>query len=874
MDHMNMEFIFCLVLSVVAVAISFYAWQNRFIYGLWFFGSGIFIAGILELIAVFMYVGWNIVTLGFSVIFLCIIIGIFSLKFVDIVPIAKNLVFESMGEGVIILDDNNRVLDINSQLENMLGIRRNKVVGFLVENISAKWLREAVRGNGVNGVGVNGVNGVAKSYSNVLEYEEAYYEVNSTPVINEGRTVGRIVILYNITSQIMAENRLKQLLQSEEKLLQTEALAHMMFNHHRAMMMISESKTGQILEANTAAESFYQLPLVGRSIYEFDELTASAEPASVTEGINHQYDKVGEYHFATRHRLGSGEIKHLWVHLTIKVVGDMELSFYILEDITEKLNLERELRDAKDKAESANQAKDNFLAIISHELRTPMNGILGMATLVLGTKLSIEQRECLELVRVSGEKLLGLLNDLLDVAKVRDGKLELEVISFSLRDMLKEFNQIMMIKARKKGLQCMFHIDYDVPENLEGDPTRLQQILINLMDNAIKFTNSGLVAATISVKKCYENKAVLQFAIRDTGIGIPQDKIEVIFHRFTQVDSSTTRKYGGTGLGLSIVKHLVERMGGAVWVESSIGKGSSFYFTVTFEISDKAVSLNTTDYIGQQRMVAHRKMIPLRVLLVEDELINQKVAIKMLKNQGHEVTLAGNGCCAVELFADGQFDIILMDIQMPEMDGIQATAAIRDLECQEAERGHVPIVAMTACAMKGDRERMLASGMDEYISKPLELDLLLSLLAKVLPHKHAEFTEVNQELLMLSERQKEKNYLDQLMGVCQGDIETVRAVISCFLDNGTQYLRNIEQAVERKDLGKLRVSAHRLKGAAAYFGNEMVVECAAQLENMGRSGQLLDMQFVVEQLQTGMKDLEFGLGKALDQLNSQQTRKA
>lgn len=856
MDHTNIEYMLLLVLSSMSFGISFYAWRHRFIYGLCFFWSMIFVGIILELVGIFKYSGWNITTIGLIVVFLGILVGVSSLKFFDLVSVAKNVVFESMEQGVIVLDARNRILDMNNQLESMLHIKKANLVGTFVEDVPTEWLRQAIQGD-------SRYNVASSRYSNVMQYGEAHYEVISTPLVNGGNIVGRIVVLDNITSSILAEQRLKQLLQSEEKLLQTEALAHMMFNHHQSMMLIMESTTGHILEANAAAENFYQLPLVGRSFYEFNESKELAET-----GIR-QYLEVGEYHFATRHQFASGAIKDLWVHLTTKVVGDMRLSFSILEDVTEKLQLEKELREAKEKAESANQAKDDFLAIISHELRTPMNGILGMATLILGTNLSNEQRECLELVQVSGEKLLGLLNDLLDFAKVRDGKLDLEIISFSLRDLMKEFNQIMGIKARKKGLQCMFHIDYDVPELLKGDPRRLQQILMNLADNAIKFTKSGLVAITISVKQHSDNGLNLLFSVKDTGIGIPQEKVDIIFHKFTQVDSSTTRKYGGTGLGLSIVKHLVERMGGIVWVESSLGRGSSFYFTVNFGICQNVADRNSMDYLGKQRKTADKKIESLHILLVEDEFINQKVALKMLKNQGHVITLAENGIQAVELFAaKQQFDIIFMDIQMPDMDGIQATAAIRQMEEESGGNGHIPIVAMTAYAMKGDRERLLSAGMDEYISKPLNLDLLFSILARVLPHKHVEIAEMDEEREIVQEKCEENNYLEQLMDVCQGDVETVGAVISCFLENGTQYLTNIEQAIRQRDAAKLKVSAHRLKGAAAYFGNQTVVECAAQLEVMGRTEQLMDMQIVFGQLQIGMKNLELGLEEAWEQLKS------
>jgi signal transduction histidine kinase/CheY-like chemotaxis protein len=846
MESMSIQFVLLLLISGMSYSVSFYAWRYRFIYGLWLFWTVTAIGMILQFIGYLLYAGLGIAIA--SAAFLCIVISFIAFKFFEIVPAAKSLVFENMGEGVVVLDTKNRVLDINHQLEKILDVKKMNVVGTAVERVAAQWLLAAVQENG------------AVKYSTMLQHGEIYYEVNSTPLLHKGKFFGRVIVLCDVTSRMLAEQRLNQLLQSEEKLLQTEALAHMMFNHHQNMMMIIESKTGHILEANAAAESFYQSSLTGRLIHELHE-----SPHEFPEETMAQYAKVGEYQFLTRKSLSSGQVKDLSVHLTTKIIGEMTLSFLILEDITEDLQLEKALLEAKEKAEKASQAKDNFLAIISHELRTPMNGILGMAKLVLGTRLQPDQRECLELVRISGEKLLALLNDLLDFSKVRDGKMELEVICFSLRDVMDEFYRILLMKARKKNLACELHVACDVPERLYGDPRRLQQILMNLADNAVKFTEKGLVTIAVSVNQHQDNNVELLFEVQDTGIGIPQGKINIIFEKFTQADSSTTRKYGGTGLGLSIVALLVEIMGGTVWVKSNVGVGSSFYFTVEFEVSASASNHNSVEAIEQPFHPKDSKATrPLQILIVEDEFINKKVAVRMLTNQGHEVTLASNGRQALVLFNAEQFDVIFMDIQMPEMDGIQATAAIRNLEKQWGNNTHIPIVAMTAYAMQGDRERLMSAGMDEYISKPLDSEELANLLRKLFSDE-PEYIKVEEA----KEQQKDvmaRVYLDQLLNICQGDVETVKAVISCFLENGVQYMRNIEQAVEQKEAKQLKLSAHRLKGAAAYFGNEIVVEYAAQLERMGSDEQLVGVDEIFAQLTIAIGELEQGLQQAWNML--------
>ncbi|EIW15833.1 MULTISPECIES: ATP-binding protein [Pelosinus] len=850
MEHINVSLILLLIIVGMSYAMSFYAWRYRFIYGLWLFWSVAFIGITLQIVAFLLYEGLDIAMISAGIALLCILVSLIAFKFFEIVPAAKSLAVENMEDGILVLDTKDRILDMNAQLEKILGIKKVNVVGVVVERIAATWLVEAIQGEKF------------QKYTTMLQQGESYYEVNSTPLQHRGKNFGRVIVLCDVTSRMLAEQRFQQLLQSEEKLLQTEALAHMMFNHHQAMMMIIESKTGHILEANAAAENFYESPLIGCLIQEFIEYP----PDEHGEKNSSQYANVGEYQFMARHALASGEVKDLSVNLTTKVIGEMVLSFLILEDFTEKMQLEKALREAKEKAEKANQAKDDFLAIISHELRTPMNGILGMAKLVLGTKLQPDQRECLELVQVSGEKLLVLLNDLLDFSKVRDGKLELENICFSLRDVMSEFHRILRMKAKKKGLQCVIHIAQDVPDGLYGDPRRLQQIVMNLADNAVKFTKTGLVSIAVNVKQHLDNQVNLLFVVRDTGIGIPPEKINIIFHKFTQVDSSTTRKYGGTGLGLSIVKHLVEIMGGRVWVESSLDKGSSFYFTVSFEVCQITLSNHPLEQLKQPESNKELQRIEkLQVLLVEDEFINQKVAVKMLTNQGHNVTLASNGQQAIEFFNKEQFDIIFMDIQMPEMDGVQTTAAIRDLEEQWADERHIPIVAMTAYAMKGDRERLMSCGMDEYISKPLDAEVLNNVVRKLFYGRYAK-SKGQGEMDKESSQVAANPYLDQLLSICQGDVDTVKAVISCFLDNGTQYMRHIEQAVSEKDANHLKLSAHRLKGAATYFGNQTVVEYAAQLEQMGDAGQLIDIEQVFAKLQAAVKELEDGLQQAWREL--------
>jgi PAS domain S-box-containing protein len=559
----------------------------------------------------------------------------------------------------------------------------------------------------------------------------------------------------------------------------------------------------------------------------------------------------------------SQEVKHrrrdgqaYWASVSVTPVfddaGKTTRWIGIATDVTRRREAQEELAKARDLAEAANRAKSQFLANISHEIRTPMNAILGMTELALSTDMTEEQKEYLTTVKRSADSLLCLLNDLLDLSKIEAGRLEISAERFDLQELLEDTLKPASVQATQKGLKLTWEVQGDVPHQLIGDDARLRQVLVNLVGNAIKFTHQGGVSVNVESQWQSGDEIGLKISVRDTGIGISGDQLQSIFDAFTQANSATSRRYGGTGLGLTICGHLVELMGGRIWVESVLGAGSTFHCTVRLKTGPGIAIDTERSPSSTQRSMASRG--GMRVLTADDNAANRMLVARILQKRGHEVMEAETGAEVLAILREQEVNVLLLDVQMPDSDGFTVTAAIRAQET--VGRPRLPIIAVTAYAMDGDRERCLEAGMDGYLAKPVqtrELVALVETLASTRASQSGSHNESPPEAL--------ESQFSRALARMDNDFEIFGEQIDLFLSGSPRIMETIRQAIAARDAQALEVAAHRLKGFAVTFDANAVVETALHLERMGRDRDLDESKSVTSELERRLTDLREALSR-------------
>ncbi len=824
---------------------------------------------------------------------------------------------------------------------------------------------------------------------------KTYVQVMKNPLYDaRGRLMGLQCIFWDVTARMRAEAELRE----------SDVRKRAIFDASMDCIIFTD-QDGQIVEINRAAEhtlGYRRREVVGKKVGDVfltpEGSRRHQDNLARYAGAGELGSLIGRRIEATLLRRGGETFVAEMATQPIPLRGMAGFAIF-LRDITQRKRAEQALQEAKNAAEAANRAKGLFLANMSHEIRTPLNAVVGMTDLLQQTALTGQQREYLTIVQESADSLLTVINDILDFSKIEAGKLNLDKVTFNLHERLGDCLRPLALRADAKQLELLYRVAPDTPARVLGDPNRLRQIVVNLVGNAIKFTQQGEVELSVCPEHAGGNRALLHFEVRDTGIGIPQDKQATVFSAFEQADNSTTRQFGGTGLGLAIASRLARLMGGRTWLESREGEGSTFHFTARFELAEEGageqpqrrrlrgtrvlivddnascrailrsiceqwgMQVRTAENVreawevlreaveedappqlvvcdaampdqdgfvlverlgregpvelpvlmlinsGRPRdvercersgaggyllkpvkpgelLVALDRMLrreriphegirpegsravgraPLRVLLAEDSVVNQKLAVALLEQQGHSVHVASSGREAVEALEADTFDVVLMDVQMPEMDGLEATRAIRRAE-QPSGR-HVPIIAMTAYAMKGDEQRCLEAGMDDYLSKPIRAAGLYETMARVVEGASCEGREANvlddpQHVLAelpdsaaspdaaeaaeagedpaAEDSQSAQRYLncDKLRQLVGGDETLLTNLVETFLGECPRLLEEGWQALERGDGRSLHRAVHTLKSSFNYFGASSLTRQAQVLERRAKAGQL------------------------------------
>lgn len=643
-----------------------------------------------------------------------------------------------------------------------------------------------------------------------------WIEQSSSILYENGAPKGFQCIVKDVTEKRRIDNELKKI--EEEREEYQFRLQSILDN--TPLIIFIKDLNGKYLLANQSYRSAFNMTK--------DQIIGKTDFELVSENDARRYHEIDEYVIKAQKNVEVEEtLQRDGVSKNLLIVKfplfDKNNTIYgiggIASDITERYLYGLHLIEAKSKAEMAEQLQEQFLANMSHEIRTPMNGIIGMTNILLSTPMSQEQRDFLHVIKKSSDSLMVLMNDILDLSKIKAGKLRIEKIDFRLRETIEQSISTFRVLINEKGLKLRISVDLNTPDSLTGDPHRLNQILNNLISNAIKFTAEGEINVEIKFVAQKENEVELSFSVSDTGIGIPKEKLEAIFESFSQAESGTSRKFGGSGLGLTITKKLIELQNGTIDVNSVPGEGTTFIFSLKYPLATNVV----TKQFQTKQETFNQALAGKRILVVEDNEANQKVIYHMLDKAGIETDLAENGKVAIKLLEEGfEYDLIIMDLQMPEMDGFQTTTYLR-----QHLKLTIPIIAMTASALRNEKIKCMELGMNEYMNKPFVPAELFRELRKFLLKKEEDFSEkTNLEVFCLTKNLYSLNSLLEL-----DDPECLCEVLQLFLDSTPVIMGEIKQGISEENWEEVYKKSHKLKSSIGILQMKKVMSHIAKVES-------------------------------------------